>query len=262
MTNARRRRFALTIAIALLPLAACGSGSGSPKAVPAPSQNLGAVVNFAIPPAIASLPLTKPDGSTTTLAAYRGEPVMIADFLTNCTDICPLISANTAALGRAIAADGYGGKVALLEISVDPHRDTAARLLAYRKLFGAPLADWTLLRTSPADTAKLWKYLGVEYQRVKEGKPPAIDWLTHKPLTYDVVHSDDLIFLDAAGHERFVVNADPDVQGKLPPAKLVRFLDGQGLKSLYHPNRVASWTVAQGLSIFSWLMDRHLPLPS
>jgi protein SCO1/2 len=231
--------------------------------VPPPSQNLGAVVDFPIPSAIASLPLTKPDGSTTTLAAYRGKPVMIADFLSECTDICPMISANTAALGRALATDGYSGKVALLEISVDPQRDTPARLRAYRKLYGGgPLADWTLLRASAANTAKLWKFLGVEYKRVKEDKPPAIDWLTHKPLTYDVVHSDDLIFLDGAGHERFVVNADPDVQGKLPPAKLVRFLNGEGLKSLYHPDKVASWTVAQGLSVFSWLMDRHLPLPS
>jgi protein SCO1/2 len=251
------------VALALLPLSACGGGAGSPKAVPAPSANLGAVVDFAIPASIADLPLTKPDGSTTTLAAYRGQPVMVADFLTNCTDICPLISANTAALGRALAVDGYGGKVALLEISVDPRRDTAARLRAYRKLFGAaPVPDWTLLRASPSNTAKLWKFLGVEYQRVKEDKPPAIDWLTHKPLTYDVVHSDDLIFLDGSGHERFVVNADPDVQGKLPPAKLVRFLNGEGLKSLYHPNRVAAWTVSQGLSVFSWLLNRHLPLPS
>ena len=105
-------------------------------------------------------------------------------------------------MARALDADGQASKVALLEISVDPHRDTPARLRAYQQLYGGPLPDWTLLRATPADTAKLWKFFDVEYQRVKEPKPASIDWLTHKPLTYDVTHSDALIFLGADGHEQ------------------------------------------------------------
>lgn len=217
-------------------------------------------MSFAVPQSIANLRLVKPDGTTTTLAAYRGEPVMIADSLTLCTDICPMTSANVAALGRALAADGYGDKVALLEITVDPHRDTPARLRAYRKLYGPPLADWTLLTGSPRTLTRLWKFFGVEYQRVK-ADADAIDWLTHKPLTYDVDHSDDLIFLDATGRERFAVDAAPNVQGHLPPSRLVRFLSAQGRRLLKHPNPVTTWTVAQGLSVFSWLLDRRLPNP-
>jgi protein SCO1/2 len=245
----------------LAALAGCG-GKAHATGVPPPPASLGSVVSFRMPAAIANLPLTEPDGRTTTLGAYRGKPVMIADFLSLCTDICPMISANTAALGRALDTDGYGGKVALLEISVDPQRDTPARLRAYQRLYGRPLDDWTLLRATPADTKRLWKFLGVEYNKVKEPKPPAIDWLTGKPLTYDVVHSDDLIFLGANGDERFVVNAGPDLQGRnTPPKKLVRFLDGDGLRSLYHPDAVGDWTVGQGLSVFSWLIGRHLPTP-
>jgi protein SCO1/2 len=218
-------------------------------------------VSFAVPASIAHLPLIKPDGTTTTLAAYRGRAVMIADFMTLCTDICPMISANTAALGRALAADGYGDKVALLEISMDPWRDTTARIRAYRKLFGPDVPDWTLLHASPADTKKLWGFFGVEYHRVKEGKPPDIDWWTHKPLTFDVAHSDDLIFLDATGRERFAVSADPNVQGHLPPATLVRSLSSQGRAALHHPDPVATWTVGQGLAVFSWLLQHRLPTP-
>ena len=114
------------------------------------------------------------------------------------------------------------------------------------------------LRASPADTAKLWKFFGVSYEREKEGKPASVDWLTHKPLRYDVAHSDVLIFLDANSHERFVVNADPNVAGKLPPSQLVRFLNPDGLKSLYHPEPVADWTVRQGMQVFSWLTNQHL----
>lgn len=238
-------------------LAGCGGSSVKP-----PPQSLGAVVDFAVPAAIAHLPLTKPDGTTTDLAAYRGRAVMIADFLTLCTDICPLISANTAALARDLDADGEGSRVALLEISVDPHRDTPARLAAYQKLYGNPPANWTLLRASPADTKRLWQFFGVEYQRVKEPKPPAIDWLTHRPLTYDVDHADDLIFLAPNGSERFVVNADPDLQGKVPPKTLVKFLDPSGVASIYHPHPVADWTVGQALGVFSWLENKSLPVSS
>jgi cytochrome oxidase Cu insertion factor (SCO1/SenC/PrrC family) len=158
-------------------------------------------------------------------------------------------------------ADGQGGKVALLEISVDPQRDTAARLAAYQKLYGGPLPDWTLLRASPADTKKLWGYFNVAYGKTKEPKPAAIDWLTHKPLTYDVTHLDDLIFLGPDGRQRFIVNDDPNVQGAggtLPPQKLVRFLDPAGLKSLYKPDPVATWTVDQGVQVFSWLLNHKL----
>jgi protein SCO1 len=241
----------------LATLTACGGGDVKP-----PPASLGQVVDFPVPAAIANIPLTEANGSTTTLAAYNGKAVMIADFLTLCTDICPMISANTAAVARAINADGEGGKVALLEISVDPQRDTAARLHAYQKLYGGPLPDWTLLRATPADTAKLWKFFGVEYQRTKEGKHPSIDWLTGKPLTYDVAHEDDLIFLGADGHEKFVVNAAPDVQGHLPPKELVQFLDPSGLVALHHPNPVEDWTVSQGLSVFSWLTNHKLADPS
>jgi protein SCO1/2 len=219
-------------------------------------------VNFTVPQDIRSIPLTTSQGTTTTLSAYAGKPVMIADFLSECTDICPLISANTASLGRALSADGLGSGVALLEISVDPQRDTAKRLAAYRKLYADAPPNWQLLRASPANTAKLWKYFHVEYNRAKEDKPAAVDWLTGKKLTYDVDHSDVVIFLDGQQHERFVLQGAPDVQGHLPPAKLVRFLNGEGVSALYKPSVGDDWTVDQALSVFSWLTNRHLTLPS
>jgi protein SCO1/2 len=254
------RRGGIVVVIAMLAsLAACG-GSG----VEAPPATLGSIVTFKVPPDIANIPLTEANGSTTTLAAYRGKTVMIADFLTLCTDICPLISANTAAMARALTADGEGSKVALLEISVDPQRDTVARLAAYQKLFGGSMPDWTLLRATPANTAKLWKYFGVFYGRAKEPKPASIDWLTGKPLTYDVVHQDDLIFLNNAGDPRFIVDAAPDVKSgdTPPPTKLVRFLNPDGIKALYKPNPVDAWTVGQGLQVFSWLLNHKLATPS
>jgi protein SCO1/2 len=242
-------------------VAGCG-GSARADTIATPPQSLGTAVDFVVPPAIANLPLTKPDGTTTTLAAYRGTPVMIADYLTLCTDICPMITADARALAKALGTDGYAARTQVLEITVDPVRDTVRRMKAYQKLFGGELPNWTLLRASPADTKKLWKFFGVQYGREKEASPPDIDWLTHKPLTYDVAHSDDLIFLNAQGHERFVVNADPDARGVDTPATLVKHLSAQGKQALHHPNPVESWTVSQGLDVFSWLTNHRFATPA
>jgi protein SCO1 len=253
-------------------LTACGSASSGPPitvasgapavgagGIAAPSEQLGDTADITVPASIRNLPLTTPSGKTTTLAAYTGKPVMIADFLSLCTDICPMITANTVAMAKALQADGYAGKVALLEISVDPARDTPKRLTAYEKLYGGSLPDWDVLRATPADTKALWQYFHVYYEKTKEPKTPAVDWLTHKPLTYDVEHSDTLIFLDAQGRERFVVDGGPDVGKNIPPAKLVQFLNGEGVHDLYHPDKVEDWTVSQGLSVFSWLLGKRLP---
>lgn len=251
------RRLLIGCAAAAL-VAGCGGGSK----VPPPSPAVGTVVDFPVPPAIANLPLTKPDGTKTSLAAYRGRPVMITDFMTECTDICPMISANTVALARALAANGYGGdKVALLELSIDPGRDTLRRMSAYQGLFRPSVGNWSLLRAgSLADTKRFWKYFGIELKRVQEeGHSDDVDWLTGKPLTYDIEHSDALIFIDATGHERFVINASPDARGETLPGKLANVLGAQGKRLLRHPDPVTSWTVAQGLSVFSWLFNHPIP---
>jgi protein SCO1/2 len=188
--------------------------------------------------------------------------LVIADFLTLCQDMCPMISANVAAMARQIQGAGLTGKVALLEVSVDPQRDSPARLAAYQKLFGGALPDWTLLSASPADTATLWKFFHVYYQRAPEGSPPATDWLTGQKLTYDVEHSNTLIFVSPAGTERYVLNAAADTSGTLPPGPLARFLSGQGRTNLHHPTPSDSWTVPQAMQVTGWLAGRKIPAGS
>jgi protein SCO1/2 len=252
------RRCRLVVALAVAGcfgvLAACGGG---PSRIPAPSAAIGTAVDITLPAGVANLPLTTAGGKHTTLAAFHGEPVVIADFMTLCSDVCPLISANVAAMARSLVHDGYAGKVALLEISIDPARDTPARLRAYQKLFGGSLPGWTLLVPTRAANATLWKNLGVGIKRVKESKPPDVDWLTHKPLTYDLAHTDDVVFLDAQGHERFVIDGSPQVNGALPPT-LRRFLTKQGARNLEHPQPVADWSVPEGMRVLSWLTNHRL----
>jgi protein SCO1/2 len=150
--------------------------------------------------------------------------------------------------------------VHFVELTVDPGRDTPARLRAYRKLTGAP-ANWSLLTGSPAVVGQIWRYFGVRYQRVAESRPPGTDWLTGRALGYDVDHQDALIYLDARGRERFIVTGNPDARTSLLAPALRRFLSAEGRADLRRPD-ASTWTAAQALTPIAWLTGRAIRLPA
>ena len=168
----------------------------------------------------------------------------MAPFLTLCQDECPLVTGAFIALQRDVSAAGLGNKVVFMEITVDPGRDTPARLAAYSKEFGA---DWVLLTGTPANLDALWKFLGVSVQIVPEEQPAKIDWCTGKPLTYDVDHTDGYFLIDASGHERFSDSNPPDLHGHLDQ-KLTGLLNAGGLKNL-DDQGAPNWTLAAGAVI-------------
>ncbi len=227
-------------------LAACGN-SGDP---PAPSASQGLVVNRAIP----NIPLISSSGTPTSLAAYRGKDIVMAPFLSLCQDECPLVTGAFIALQRDVRMDGLGSKVVFMEITVDPGRDTPARLAAYSKEFGA---DWVLATGTPANLNALWKFLGVSVQIVPEEQPAKIDWYTGTPLTYDVDHTDGYFLIDSAGHERFSDSNPPNLNGRLGQ-NLTNLLNAGGLQNLErqaNPN----WSLSDALSSISWLVGQNIP---
>ncbi len=139
---------------------------------------------------------------------------MLVPFLTLCADICPFTTGILLQVEKALEADHATSKVEIVELSVDPHRDTTARLAAYAKLTHA---GWQLVRMNPADLAKFQKFFEFTYVKVPEDNPPSIDWMTGKPLTYDIQHSDDYFVIDPEGHERIVEDAAPDYTGQAEP---------------------------------------------
>ena len=149
-------------------------------------------------------------------------------------------------------AAGLGGRVVFVEATVDPGRDTVARLAAYQKEFGAA---WDLWTGSPAAIAALWKPLGVAYQKVPEEQPPKLDWWTGQPLTYDMIHTDGYILIDASGRERFVDATAPNLPGLSP--KLKSLLDDGGVRDLTHPQQ-QDWTVDEALSSISWVLGTNI----
>ena len=245
----RRSRAALfgLLALALATtLSACGSSDP-----PAPSASQGIVENRAVP---GDIPLITSAGTPTSLAHYRGKDIVMANFLSLCQDECPLITGAFNALQRDVQAAGLENKVIFMEITVDPGRDTAARLAAYSKEFGA---DWVMLTGTPANLDALWKFFGVYVQIVPEEQPAKIDWWTGKPLTYDVNHTDGYFLIDATGHERFSDSNPPNLHGHLDKG-LAGLLNAGGLKNL-DDQSAPNWTLSQALSSISWLVGQNIP---
>lgn len=238
------------LAVPVLAVTACGGGH-----LPgAPSAYLGTVLDRPVPGSVADLPLTTDTGRATSLASLRGQVVVLADFLSLCQETCPLTAGNLLQMDRAVSAAGLGGRVRFAELTVDPGRDTPARLRAYRTVVGAP-ANWFLLTGRPEVIARIWGYFGVWYQRVAEDSPPGLDWLTGKPLSYDVTHQDALVYLDPEGRERFLVVGSPDATGAPVAPALRRFLSAQGRADLQHPD-ASTWTAAEALTPIAWLTGR------
>ena len=75
------------------------------------------------------------------------------------------------------APPGWRDRVVFVEATVDPGRDTVARLAAYQKEFGA---DWDLWTGTPADIAAFWKPFGVDVPDRARGAA-AQDGLVDRP---------------------------------------------------------------------------------
>lgn len=188
------------------------------------------------------------------LSSWPGKTVLPVPFLTLCQDVCPLITGNLLAVQRALKADPAAGNVQIVELSVDPARDTAARLAAYAKLTGG---NWQFVTESAADLRGLAKFFGFYYQKVPENHADAIDWWTGKHLTHDVDHTDNYFVIDPKGIERVENDAAPDFHGKLN-RKLYDFLDALGHEHLVQAPQ-PNWTPGDLLKALAVSLGRPLP---
>ncbi len=222
----------LVIEISLAALSA--HGSSPPRSAPAPLA-----AGSRVDKPLGHLPLLDERGRSTSLDAFRGRWLVLAPSLTLCHEVCPLTTGALMQLRDDLRLDGLGDRVAIAEATVDPWRDSPARVRAFKRLTGA---DVRFLTGSQADIRRLWKTLGVAYQRVPQDDPPDVDWWTHRPETFDVTHTDGVFVIDPRGRLRAAVPGMPDLAGKLP-ARLASLLNDEGRTNLRNPD--LPWTVDQ-----------------
>jgi cytochrome oxidase Cu insertion factor (SCO1/SenC/PrrC family)/thiol-disulfide isomerase/thioredoxin len=201
--------------------------------------------------------LTDARGEGTSLGSLRGSWVVLAPTLTLCHEVCPITMGALLDLRSRLRAAGLARRIKIVAVSVDPWRDTPRRLRAYRRLTGARLPIWT---GSVARLRRFWRTFGVHFQRVPQGSPAEVDWMTGRPERFDVEHADGLFLLGPGGYERAAMTGTPRLNGRLG-APLRRLLDAQGRANLAHAP--AGWSVAGVISDLRLLTgERSLgPLP-
>jgi cytochrome oxidase Cu insertion factor (SCO1/SenC/PrrC family)/thiol-disulfide isomerase/thioredoxin len=224
--------------------------SATTASVPAP---IAIGTELARPKPLPSFDLVDSRGKPFSLARPHGKWIVLAPSMTLCREVCPMTTGVLSELVADLKKDGVAQHVTVASATVDPWRDTPARLRAYKRRYGA---DFTMLTGSPAAIHRLWRFFGVQYQRVPEGKPATIDWWTHRPETFDIDHTDGFFVIDPAGQERLVDVGMPTLNGRLPRS-LRSLLDSNGLHNLRHPQ--LPWTAQEVAEDVLSMMNRPLP---
>jgi protein SCO1/2 len=124
--------------------------------------------------------------------------VWVADFIfTSCEEACPLLSQRMAEVGRR--ARHLGPDFHLVSISVDPQRDTPARLAAYGARYGANPVQWSLL-TGPAEAIESAVTGGFKVGMGRErmpGRPTAVaDGEDGGGDFWQIFHGENLVLVD------------------------------------------------------------------
>jgi cytochrome oxidase Cu insertion factor (SCO1/SenC/PrrC family)/thiol-disulfide isomerase/thioredoxin len=251
LTIAAATMAVLVVVISVIAAVHHGEPGTAQASVPAP---LAAGTALPRPKPIPALTLTDRAGRPISLRrAWKGRYVILAPSMTLCHEVCPMTTAVLMQVQSEVRKAGLGHQVVVASATVDPWRDSPARLRAYARLTGA---NFQMLTGSQAQVRKLWRFFGVSYYRVPQGHPPDIDWMTHRPETFDVDHTDALFLLDPAGQERIADDGMPQVSGRLPAA-LASLLDAEGRQNLAHPE--FAWSAADVVDDLYFLMDRNIP---
>ena len=152
-----------------------------------------------------AVPFTDQEGRASTLADWRGKPVMITMFYSSCQFVCPRI---VEALKKTEASlSPQPAKLPILMVSFDPVRDDTAALKAMAEERHIDSKRWTLARTDARNVRKLAAMLGIQYRELPSG---------------EFNHSSVIILLDAEGR----VVGKTSTLGEADPAfvKLARHL--------------------------------------
>lgn len=246
----RRSQTWMVAVVGCLGLLSCSSASSSSAP---PPRLVGTQLNDPVPRSLLELPLTNQDGAQLTLASFRGRILILSDMMTLCQETCPIGTASMLQAARSVDRAGLSHKIEFLSITIDPRRDDPRHLAAYQQSFGR-LPNWELLTGSPAHINELWDTLGIWRHTVARSPPYPRDWLTHRPLTVDIQHSDDLVFIGPDQRFRFEVDGPGSVpsHAALPP-RIYAFMDAAGHQNVRTPSG-GSWSAGQVLRVVHWLL--------
>jgi protein SCO1 len=149
---------------------------------PPATVTLRAATLLSEPRPMPSFELIDQHGAAVTRTAFEGRWSVVFAGFTHCPDVCPATLSELGALERRLGARAERLQTVLL--SVDPARDTPARLAAYLKVFPAPMLGLT---GPEAEIERLATGLGLSFIQMPRA---------HGDYTVD--HSAALVLIDPA----------------------------------------------------------------
>lgn len=102
------------------------------------------------------------------LIDYKGKYQLVSMIFTNCEYACPNLIGDMQNLEDALN-DGNRDLVNFLLVSIDPQRDTPARLKSYAQDMGIDNERWSLLNGNQKAVSELSDRLGVSYKKFENG---------------------------------------------------------------------------------------------
>lgn len=134
------------------------------------------------PPFQAEFELTDHSGMVRTQEDFEGRWMLVFFGFSNCPDVCPTTLAEVAVVMDRLGENAQ--RVQPLFISIDPTRDTPARLAEYVPRFGADIIGLT---GTPDQIERTAKTFYVYYEKVEEANAPG---------GYAMGHSSQLFLFD------------------------------------------------------------------
>ncbi len=184
--------------------------------------------------------LVNAQGRPFSLADLRGRVVILASFLTECQETCPLVEAALLQVEQQLRRRGLANLVSIVEVTQDPADDTPAVLRLYAHRMGLP---WTLATGSPRAVASFWSQLHVPpIQRQPWHGPAPLDPLTGRPEPFNLIHASMVAVIDPHGYLISQLLGQPTVRGGVPTT-LYRYLDNQGRTQLAQGGQWSAATV-------------------
>jgi cytochrome oxidase Cu insertion factor (SCO1/SenC/PrrC family) len=141
--------------------------------------------------------LTDESGRTVSLADLRGHVVVLEFMDPECTDVCPVVSAEFERANRILGPASHG--VAFVGINVNQYRRSPTDLRGFSTDHGlGGLRNWYFLTGTTDQLRRVWARYGVTVVPNPSG---------------DVVHTSVVYFIDRAGRIRFAAFPDASKAG-------------------------------------------------
>ncbi len=201
---------------------------------------------------VPQVPLLDQAGHPLALSSYRGKIVVLASFLTECQETCPLVTSALLQLQRLLQRQNLQHQVQILEVTQDPADDTPAVLTKYQRYFSLP---WPLLTGTPANINRFWTGLKVPpIQEQPWGGPSPLDRFTGRPEPYNLVHASVVEVINSQGYVVEELENQPTLSTGSIPSVIYQYLDQQGREQ---QRAGGSWTPASLLDSLTPLLHQN-----